>query len=318
MATLDTVATRASGTDFPAGKAYFETSTNKFIVWNGESWIELHSDGTGSAFLNQWGAHFNTTWGSATSITSQDMLYTGYTPAAGNNLSISWWFKGTTTNVNRSISPVMGNKNVGPYAPYLISAQTASRSLHVRWNYNQTTSSAGSGWGFGGTDGVDSVVDGNWHHLVLVISEVVGENKTKATLYVDASEFASYTGSANQMYTGPYTGDGGGGAFSEYIIGGLSNTTTYPFGDYIDDVAFFEAALTTEQVTFLRNEGKPGDVSSLDPKCWLRFGDHESDSPTAGGSIASVTDSSTYGNVVTTSASTQPQFLDLTGETIYA
>ena len=52
MATLDTVATRAAGADFPAGKAYFETSTNKFIVWNGESWIELHSDGTGSYTYN--------------------------------------------------------------------------------------------------------------------------------------------------------------------------------------------------------------------------------------------------------------------------
>lgn len=52
MATLDTVATRAAGIDFPAGKAYFETSTNKFIVWNGSSWIELHSDGTGSYAYN--------------------------------------------------------------------------------------------------------------------------------------------------------------------------------------------------------------------------------------------------------------------------
>ena len=48
MATLDTVATRAGGSDFPAGKAYFETSTNKFIVWNGTAWIELHSDGSGA------------------------------------------------------------------------------------------------------------------------------------------------------------------------------------------------------------------------------------------------------------------------------
>lgn len=48
MATLQTVATREGGIDFPAGKAYFETSTNKFIVWNGESWIELHSDGVGA------------------------------------------------------------------------------------------------------------------------------------------------------------------------------------------------------------------------------------------------------------------------------
>ena len=48
MATLQTVDTRAGGTDFPAGKAYFETSTNKFVVWNGQSWIELHSDGIGA------------------------------------------------------------------------------------------------------------------------------------------------------------------------------------------------------------------------------------------------------------------------------
>lgn len=48
MATLQTVATRDAGTNFPAGKAYFETSTNKFIVWNGSQWIELHSDGTGA------------------------------------------------------------------------------------------------------------------------------------------------------------------------------------------------------------------------------------------------------------------------------
>jgi len=47
MATLDTLADRSTGSQI-AGKAYFETSTNKFIVWNGESWIELHSDGTGA------------------------------------------------------------------------------------------------------------------------------------------------------------------------------------------------------------------------------------------------------------------------------
>ena len=52
MATLDTVATRVGGTDFPAGKAYFETSTKKFIVWNGSSWIELHSDGVGAYSFN--------------------------------------------------------------------------------------------------------------------------------------------------------------------------------------------------------------------------------------------------------------------------
>lgn len=52
MATLDTEATRPSGDSHATGKAYFETSTKKFIVWNGSSWVELHSDGVGAYSFN--------------------------------------------------------------------------------------------------------------------------------------------------------------------------------------------------------------------------------------------------------------------------
>jgi len=47
MAQIDTIADRSTGSAI-AGKAYFETSTNKFIVFNGTAWIELDSDGTGA------------------------------------------------------------------------------------------------------------------------------------------------------------------------------------------------------------------------------------------------------------------------------
>ena len=55
MATLDTVATRSANTNsIPDGKAYFETSTNQFIVWDATDgeWIQLDSDGTGSYVFN--------------------------------------------------------------------------------------------------------------------------------------------------------------------------------------------------------------------------------------------------------------------------
>ena len=56
MATLDTVETRSANIDsIPDGKAYFETSTNQFIVWDATDgeWIQLDSDGTGAlAFPN--------------------------------------------------------------------------------------------------------------------------------------------------------------------------------------------------------------------------------------------------------------------------
>lgn len=48
MATLQTTETRPGGDSHATGKAYFETSTNKFIVWNGSSWLELGSDGIGA------------------------------------------------------------------------------------------------------------------------------------------------------------------------------------------------------------------------------------------------------------------------------
>lgn len=51
MATIDTIANRTTGSAI-AGKAYFETSTNKLIVFNGTAWIELDSDGTGAYSFN--------------------------------------------------------------------------------------------------------------------------------------------------------------------------------------------------------------------------------------------------------------------------
>ena len=54
MATLDIQATRPEGNYIPDGKAYFETSTNQFIVWDATDgeWIQLNSDGTGSYAFN--------------------------------------------------------------------------------------------------------------------------------------------------------------------------------------------------------------------------------------------------------------------------
>jgi hypothetical protein len=46
MATLNTVTSSTRPASPTAGEAYFETDTNKIIVWNGTSWTEIVSDGT--------------------------------------------------------------------------------------------------------------------------------------------------------------------------------------------------------------------------------------------------------------------------------
>jgi len=84
MATIDTIADRSTGTAI-AGKAYFETSTNKFIVYNGSAWIELDSDGTGAAPLqNRWGADFS---GGKLSVASTNDFAFGT-----SGFTISLWF----------------------------------------------------------------------------------------------------------------------------------------------------------------------------------------------------------------------------------
>ena len=46
MATLNTVTSSTRPSSPVAGEAYFETDTNKIIVWTGSEWTEIISDGT--------------------------------------------------------------------------------------------------------------------------------------------------------------------------------------------------------------------------------------------------------------------------------
>jgi hypothetical protein len=295
MAAIDTIANRSSGTAI-AGKAYFETSTNKFIVYNGSAWIELDSDGTGASHLNRWGAYLNTSWSSSGAVSSHDQINTGYMPtASATDFSMSWWFKGTTSNVNRSLSPTRGTKYAGAFSPYLISAETSTRSLLVAYP------GANTGWSWTAANTIDDIVDGDWHHLVLVVADNPNGSGSLIELYLDGSLYHS---SVEGQFTGhTYTST----ASSTFKIGTLDGGA-YWFGDYIDDVAFFESKITSSQVTTLYNSGKPADISSLSPDCWLRMGDDSNDNPTDGGALTSVTDSSGNGNTVTTTASTQPTF----------
>ena len=87
----------------------------------------------------------------------------------------------------------------------------------------------------------------------------------------------------------------------------------------IDEFSVFNSTSSLSSLADLVSGGKPADLDSYDPVAWYRMGDDSNDSPTSGGSIATITDSSGNGNdAVQVTASLQPTFSDLTGETIYA
>lgn len=46
MAKLDTITSSTRPASPVVGKAYYETDTNKIIIWTGSEWTELVSDGT--------------------------------------------------------------------------------------------------------------------------------------------------------------------------------------------------------------------------------------------------------------------------------
>jgi hypothetical protein len=86
----------------------------------------------------------------------------------------------------------------------------------------------------------------------------------------------------------------------------------------IDEFSVFNSTSSLSSLADLVSGGKPADLDSYDPVAWYRMGDDSNDSATSGGSIATITDSSGNGNDATQgTASLQPTFSDLTGETIY-
>ena len=130
MATLDTVATRPSGISHAAGKAYFETSTNKFIVWNGAAWLELHSDGEGAVPPPYF--KYSITLAAAGNFTLNF--------DSGNDITVAWGDgnEDTTTGSETSLThayaaagdyEIAVSVNSGDYGPDYIADTTSQNSI---------------------------------------------------------------------------------------------------------------------------------------------------------------------------------------------
>ena len=293
MATIDTLADRSTGSAI-AGKAYFETSTNKFIVYNGSAWIELDSDGTGAAPLeNRWGASFDGT---------NDYAATNYKPSSSATaLSISYWMKTTSYSGGAAAFSVEGHPateksfrvNFNSSGKFYISVSDGST------NYNETSQS-----GTNTPTQSINLFDGNWHHVLGTL------NGQSVKVYVDGVEEFTLTSTATYA---------GGDQTYPYYIGTLGSAyPSYYWNGELDEVSVFETELSSSDVTAIYNSGVPTSLTSYSPAGWWRMGDDSNDTATSGGSIATITDSSGNGNdAVQATASKQPTFSDLTGETIY-
>jgi hypothetical protein len=276
MATLQTTETRPGGDSHADGKAYFETDTNKFIVWNAtaSAWIELDSAGTGSAFTNSFGA---------------DLTNNSYfTPAGGSytisgNKSFSTWVKPTSGSFH-----YLWGYGTNLYALYLDSSAVSIRM----WPSGQ---GGGSGRTYQRMVSPVTFTNGSWHNII-----ITGDG-TDLKLYVNG-----------QAATSTYT-DNDDWYFETAFRAGSAGSY---FNGHADEFAFFNSVLSAQDASDIYGSGTPSSLSDYSPVVYARFGDGESvtsgddiasvpnASPATGTALsaAAVTD--------------KPSYLDLTGETI--
>lgn len=289
MATVDVIANRSTASEI-LGKAYFETETKSFIVYNGYGWVELESDGTGSAApYSEYSLNFDQTG------SNNDFLKTTSSPEAlfTSDYTVSIWYKRNETVAGGKWifgSDYRGNgKNIiklyelNGYLTYNAQAQSASATVSFA-----------------------HAADTDWHHYA--ISATQSGNSVIYKAYLDG--VYKNTATATQTlsnYDNPYS-MGIGAGYSESAFSHASVN--------VDDFAIFESALSdggvstgqTAQgnIAALYNGGVPA-VLPVSAGLHYRMGDDSNDSPVDGGNVTGIQDSA-GSNHGTTDANYQPTF----------
>ena len=234
MATLDTLADRSTGSQI-AGKAYFETSTNKFIVWNGDSWIELHSDGAGSVFTNNH----------SLLLDGVDDYGEAASPFQNPQLSVSLWLN----------FPQIVHQN------YII--KTGQYALRYRVSSDGVT---GGPWLQ--VSNYDVIKPGSayanftttlnqWHHVATV------SDGTTHKLFWNGQLLYTKTNSGLTIPTNT--------ASSGYINVG-SKSSRFWSGN-VDEYGIWHSVLSDQDISDIYNNGSPDSLSSYNPLYWYRMGD---------------------------------------------
>jgi hypothetical protein len=137
-------------------------------------------------------------------------------------------------------------------------------SVYIRSNgYLQFSTSDGGGGNSekGWRYEVATVNDGNWHNVVATYSSAGGTNDAYLYLYLDGVDVTSASTAINSMV------NGSGPTYSSFTtprisLGNWADSSAYPSGlsqfiGSMDQVRFFDVALTADQVSALYTETAP-------------------------------------------------------------
>ena len=263
MATLNTVTSSTRPASPAAGEAYFETDTNKIIVWTGSEWTEIVSD-TAPSFSNTYSVDFDGT-NDYMSIADADAFSLGNGSGTDNAFSISGWF------------------NADSIGTFYVSTKDSSSGRE--WAFRTVSSQLhffafGTSGGYIGRNYSTALSSGQWYHAVATYDASKASSGIKLYLNGTRVDDGDYSG-------GTYTAARNTG--TEIRICALEKNGTYT-GGLVDELSIFNTALSASDITAIYNSGVPGDISSLSPVGWWRMGDNDS------GTGTTITDQGSGGN----------------------
>ena len=257
MATLNTVTSSTRPASPAAGEAYFETDTNKIIVWTGSEWTEIVSDYAPS-YSNQYSVDFDGT---------NDYMETGVPIVTGTTpISMSGWVYLTSTPADYDqVLAIRG----------LTSAGTARMlgfvggKLHFNTFRSQRV-------------GTTTLSLNTWYHIAATCT-----NTGAAKAYLNGVLEASGNVTYNSVASGNTFTVARGGV-GEAIPAKIDEAAIW-------DSVLSDGGVSTGQtaggdIATLYNSGVPGDISSLSPVGWWRMGDNDS------GTGTTITDQGSGGN----------------------
>ena len=278
MAKLNTVTSSTRPASPTAGETYFETDTNKIIIWDGSAWTELVSDTAPAWNGNTYSVDFDGT-NDYMSISDADIFSLGNGSGTDNAFSISGWF------------------NADDIGTFHIATKDATGGRE--WAFRTVSSQLhffafGTGGGYIGRKYSTNLSTSQWYHAVVTYDASKASSGIKLYLNgtrVDDADYASGTFTASKNTT------------AQVRVAGLQVNNTYGNGK-IDELAIFNTELSSSDVTSIYNSGVPTDISSFSPVGWWRMGDNDNGTGTtvtdqgSGGNDATLTNGPTFSTSV--------------------
>jgi len=270
MTTIQTTTSSTRPSSPSAGDAYFETDTQRYIIYDGTIWRLYFND---SSTANTLSLDFD----------GGDRLDTSYSMTSVDTFTCMFWMK--STNTSSAICMVADNdRTTGAEGNLSIFRLSSGTDFYIgftdtngTWNYKTTITN------------FNSLCDGSWHHVAVVFDS--SATYTNVTIYKDGTQAVSEDANTTNGWANNYkvAGDSQGG----FTFGGrYSSYGNLGYTGKMDQMAFFESALTSTNISDIYNSGNGGDLLTLgfSPSAYYRVGYLTEDTNSNGNTASNLQD----------------------------